>query len=150
MPSVRTLNTGYTGSPRNEVGESMFNETDKPAIPPKTPVHLRKIVKDIIEYNPHLWDMSQVELIMRVARLRHQATKIQQSIDTDGVQIVNRFGEAKPNPMLQALATAHNSVLALERQLGITFVSRGAQVKQAERDRQPRGAPPKKGRPHLA
>lgn len=132
------------GQIQSESAGSQFDERKPPTLPAGLQADVRKHAKRILEHNVHLWDQSQVQAIVRLARLMVDLDAMNADLEAKGMWVADRFGEDKINPMINARQTVMASALALERQLSITFTARGAGVKNAELQK-PAQAKPKPG-----
>jgi hypothetical protein len=135
----RTLTPGHTSPTRREVAGSLLDQRQPPTLPKGLDHPIRKRAKALLEQNPHLWqDASQVEPIIRLARLRAQIDDLDELIAEQGYVVENAKGETRPNPLMASRDGVSRVAMQLERMLCIAFITRANQVKQAERV-----APPK-------
>ena len=136
MPTgaARTSTPGHTSPTRNETAGSMFDRREPPRLPLGLPPDVRKHAKDLFSHNVHLWDDAQLNPVLRLARIRDEIDKLTIEIDRDGYMIEGRNAPII-NPMIAARSGAMKDALSLERQLGITFVSRSGNVKKHEMQR---------------
>jgi hypothetical protein len=107
-----------------------------PRQPPRLPTGLRPDVrahaKRIIAENPHLWDVSQLTPLLRLATYYADIDQMTAEIDETGFLVEGPTGAAKANPVVAMRDVAARGALALERQLAITFVARGSNAKKHE------------------
>ena len=122
--------TGY--APECEVIGSAFDERKPPSIPNGLRKDVRAHLKKLLASNSHLWDDSQVLPLQRLATLYADIELMGAEIDKAGFMVISEKGEEKVNPMIPTRDVAMRGALALERQLGITFAARGANVKKSE------------------
>ena len=149
---ARRIASDTRANSHNEITGSIFEPEWNPKLPKGIPAELRRNVKATLEHNRHLRSDDQLESVLRLCKLRVLLEKAEDDLHRVGMTVVNRNGEEVPNPMLKTIASLSSSVLAHERSLGVVFVSKGAQVKKAEKT--PNSAPPAQrptpaGRPKL-
>ena len=117
----------------SEVRGSDFDKRVPPSLPsglhPRVRKHANKLLKD----NVHLWEESQIAPLVRLAALYADIEKASAELEETGLYLIDRFGVPKAHPLVQIRESSMRSALAIERQLGITFIARGANVKAAEK-----------------
>lgn len=134
MPIRNT--TDQMGAPAfSEVSGSQFDERKCPTLPPRLRGDVRAHAKRLLKHNVHLWDASQVHVIVRLATVYADVDAMSAEIDIDGFTVQTSKGDLKINPMIGLRDVMMRSALALERQLGITFAARNTGVKKAEQGR---------------
>ena len=133
MPA-RSATPGQTSPTRPEVLGSAFDLRQPPALAKGLHHEVRRRAKAILAENPHLWvDTSQVEPVVRLARLRIQIEELDALIQEPGYQVENAKGELKPNPLMASRDGASRVAMQTERMLCIGFITRQVQVKRNER-----------------
>jgi hypothetical protein len=137
----RVATPGQTSPSRVETAGSAFDQRQPPALPKGLDPVTRRKAKAILEQNPHLWaDSSQVEPVVRLARLRTQIEELDALIQEQGYQVENAKGELKPNPLMASRDGASRVAMQTERMLCIGFITRLNQTKRHERVKPPEPA----------
>ena len=144
----RTMTHGYTGSPRIEIRDSMFDpgQAAPPRLPPKLDPQVRRIAKRIAEQNRHL-DDSHTDAIVRLAKSRVRAEQMEAELEKAGfVTFDAKRGREVAHPLVPLLNQTLSGILAQERALCLTFRAKTGEVREAEKNRtgpvQPKPAQP--------
>lgn len=135
----RTITAGHTGTSSSEVRGSLFDQPENPVrLPAGLDKRVRATAKRIVEQNGHL-DHSHTDAIIRLAKTRVRAEKIEEQLEESGyTQFDEKRKKEVAHPLLAILNQVNASALAQERSLAITFVAKNGQVREAEKQR--RGA----------
>jgi hypothetical protein len=128
----RSITKGYSGSPRVEIAGSYFDDSSPPPLPSGLGKELLADAKSILKENRHLWDPSQVDPVIRLARLRRQMAEMEAQIEREGYTITSSRGETLKHPLLSSISSTRTAILSIEKALGILFITRDGQVKKAE------------------
>jgi hypothetical protein len=119
----------------NHVAGSVFTEESPLVIPKNLGYTLRNRVKEILHQNSYL-DQQQVPAVVRLAKLERQFRKVEETVEKEGLVVLDRFGAAKTNPLLSTMTAIQNSIVTQERNLAIAIPARNEQI--AKQDRGPR------------
>ena len=139
--SMRTASP-TAGRQTSEVRGSLLDTRRPPTLPTGLKPRVRKRAREIFEHNPHLWDPSQVDPVVRLATYRVEIEDMSEAIYDNGYWEDTAAGTRKLSPLLQARDAASRVALSIDRQLGITFQARNVNVKKAELEKpaQPKAA----------
>lgn len=130
--TIRVADGMRSRATENQITGSAFDQRKPPRIPAGIEPDVRKIVARLLENNTHLWDPSQMESLLRLARLYWHAEKMEAEIERDGYTIEHEKKGFIVHPLLSGLNRVHTTIMTHERALGISFAARGANVKKAE------------------
>lgn len=131
MMPRRAASSSYSNSHSDVLG-SRFDERKPPALPRGLLADVRSRAKVLLLQNPHLWGPAQVELVVRLAKLRSRFEAMEARVAADGEIFEHPVRGPIPHPLLTPMSAAAGAALTLERALAIAFVARGTQVKKAE------------------
>jgi len=131
MP-VRTATIGQTSPSRSEIAGSVFDHRQPPRLPAGLPADVRRQARDVFSSNPHLWDPTQVEPVVRLARLRCRFLEIEAKVTADGYLFEHERKGTIPHPLLTPMTSTASAILQLERALCLVAITKSGQVKQHE------------------
>ena len=127
----RTVSTSRS-APSNSITESLFSSKQPPPLPRGLPADVRVRAKELLAENVHLWDPSQLEGVIRLAKLQLRFSRIEARVREDGEMIEHEKRGLIAHPLIGSMSSISNSLVNLQRSLGISFASRGNNVKREE------------------
>jgi hypothetical protein len=110
----------------------MFDSKKMPPLPRGLPAPMRLRAKAILEQNPHLWSVDQLDPVIRLAKLQVRFDEIERQIEQDGALFEHPRRGPIPHPLLGPMNATANTIGNLQRGLSIMFVTRGNNVKKRE------------------
>lgn len=128
----------------NEVKGSIFDTGLEETIelPSTLAVNVRDYVVSTFENNPYL-GKAQLNPVIRYAKLLVVFDSIASLVDTQGLEVMDRFGDGKPNPHSLTMLKLQSSLASAEQALAIAIPTRREQITKAEEKPPARGV----GRP---
>lgn len=134
MSTHRPIDSEY--NPSNEMmGTSLLSGKPETV---RLPRNLSKEVKAgcraILKDAPYI-DQTQVDMLIRLVKLRLQLADIQSTLDREGLLQTNRFGDSVAHAGISAQSSICSALEKLERALCITVVARRQNISKAELNR---------------
>lgn len=123
-----------SSAPRNEVTGSIFDSNKPPDLPRGLTPGVRTEAKRILIQNVHLWGDDQLAPVVRLATLRIRRDEMEEQVRTEGYTLDHDKKGVIAHPLIASLNATGNAILGLERALAIVFITRGNQVKEAEKN----------------
>ena len=130
----------------NEVKGSIFDTglAETIELPSTLSPNVRDHVVSTFESNPYL-SKAQLNTVLRYAKWLDVFDGLMDLIGGQGLEVMDRFGDGKPNPHLLTMLKVQSALASAEQSLAIAVPTRREQITKAEEKSPSRGVgrPPK-------